>query len=79
MKLATVRMSAARARGFDSTYEGLKPAFRVDAFAKTESFDSTYEGLKRAPRARLCPAPWGFDSTYEGLKLESQSGARADA
>ncbi len=33
-------------RGFDSTYEGLKPGQRADPRLVAVGFDSTYEGLK---------------------------------
>ena len=46
------RRPSARARRFDSTYEGLKLGPDTVIVISTLGFDSTYEGLKLWPRCR---------------------------
>ncbi len=54
--------------GFDSTYEGLKPAGGESEKPSDARFDSTYEGLKQPTAYHPDTHPTCFDSTYEGLK-----------
>ncbi len=60
--------TTSRKRGFEPTYEELKPVRLRDGPECDKSFEPTYEELK--PKARSYPSSfsWGFEPTYEELK-----------